>query len=346
MTTYKAIHGKTLLHVASDLDTAEGEGQIWFNTTSNDYKTIVKAAAVWASGANINTARTQVKGCGTNTATLITAGQTTAYGNAPVGINELYDGSSWTEVGDLNTVRRTGAEFGTSTAAVYVGGANADGDSLAVCEKWNGTAWTEVADLNTATVHFGGAGISTAGIVSGGTRLTETETWDGTSWTEVADLNTGRYNIGVAGKGSTTASLVFAGETPPPTAQALTETWDGSSWTEVGDLNNSVSAGSGSGTQTNAARFGGAPASGKTELWDGSSWINSTDLSTGRIYLAGAGAAGPSAIAVGGGANPPNSNATEEFSFSSTLAAGAWASGGNLNTGRNTLGGSGTQTAT
>ena len=50
MTKYKAIHGKTLLHVASDLDNAEGEGQIWFNTTSADYKTIQKATGAWATG--------------------------------------------------------------------------------------------------------------------------------------------------------------------------------------------------------------------------------------------------------------------------------------------------------
>ena len=42
MPDYKAIHGKNILHVASDLDNAEAEGQIWFNTTSSDYKTIIK----------------------------------------------------------------------------------------------------------------------------------------------------------------------------------------------------------------------------------------------------------------------------------------------------------------
>ena len=42
MADYKAIHGKNILSIASDLDNAEGEGQIWFNTTSSDYKTIIK----------------------------------------------------------------------------------------------------------------------------------------------------------------------------------------------------------------------------------------------------------------------------------------------------------------
>ena len=40
MTDYKAIHGKTVQSLASDPDSAAYEGQIWFNTTSSDYKTI------------------------------------------------------------------------------------------------------------------------------------------------------------------------------------------------------------------------------------------------------------------------------------------------------------------
>ena len=42
MADYKAIKGKTILSIASDLDNAEGAGQIWFNNTSGDYKTITK----------------------------------------------------------------------------------------------------------------------------------------------------------------------------------------------------------------------------------------------------------------------------------------------------------------
>ena len=34
MADYKEIKGKTVLSIASDLDNAAGEGQIWFNTTS------------------------------------------------------------------------------------------------------------------------------------------------------------------------------------------------------------------------------------------------------------------------------------------------------------------------
>ena len=57
MTTYKAIHGKLVQSLAADPDTAAYEGQLWFNTTSSDYKTIQKAAGAWATGGALNQAR-------------------------------------------------------------------------------------------------------------------------------------------------------------------------------------------------------------------------------------------------------------------------------------------------
>ena len=42
MTTYKEIKGKTIQSLASDIANATGEGEIWFNTASSDFKTIIK----------------------------------------------------------------------------------------------------------------------------------------------------------------------------------------------------------------------------------------------------------------------------------------------------------------
>jgi len=75
MTDYKAIHGKNIQHLASDLDSAEGEGQIWFNTTTSDYKTIVKVAGTWSTGGNLNQARRNLAGCGTQTSGLAFGGR-------------------------------------------------------------------------------------------------------------------------------------------------------------------------------------------------------------------------------------------------------------------------------
>ena len=68
MTTYKAIHGKLVQHLTSDPDSSAFEGQIWFNTSSSDYKTIIRPAGTWASGGALNTARKELGGCGTQTA--------------------------------------------------------------------------------------------------------------------------------------------------------------------------------------------------------------------------------------------------------------------------------------
>mgnify|MGYP003626720946 CR=1 FL=1 len=113
MTDYKTIHGKNILHVASDLDTAEGEGQIWFNTTSSDYKTITKVAGAWSTGGSMNTARDYCAGAGTKDALLIAGGHTPA--------TELYNGSSWTEIADMSAsaaIEHARMPVGISTAAL------------------------------------------------------------------------------------------------------------------------------------------------------------------------------------------------------------------------------------
>ena len=78
MTDYKEIKGKTIQNLASDPDATAYEGQIWFNTTSGDLKTIIKVAGAWASGGNLNTARRALRGCGTQAAGLVMAGATSA----------------------------------------------------------------------------------------------------------------------------------------------------------------------------------------------------------------------------------------------------------------------------
>ena len=57
MTTYKAIHGKLVQSLASDPDSAAYEGQLWFNSTSSDYKTIQRVAGAWSTGGTLGTAR-------------------------------------------------------------------------------------------------------------------------------------------------------------------------------------------------------------------------------------------------------------------------------------------------
>ena len=139
MATYKEIKGTQIEAVATDPSNPV-EGQVWYNTTSNVLKgNAATTVGAWASGGNLNTGRSHFQGGGgaAHTAALACGGlPTTAK-------TEAYNGSSWTEVNDLNTARY-GTSSGTYTSVLTTGG----NGSLANTELWNGTNWTEVNDLN------------------------------------------------------------------------------------------------------------------------------------------------------------------------------------------------------
>ena len=101
-------------------------------------------AATWASGNNANVTRAAMSGTGTLTAGLITGG-----GPAPQKTEtEEYDGTSWTEVADLNRGRENAGCTGPQSAAMLTAGYGPPppGYNTEV-ETWDGTSWTEVNNL-------------------------------------------------------------------------------------------------------------------------------------------------------------------------------------------------------
>jgi hypothetical protein len=261
------------------------------------------AAGAWASGGTINSARSEFGGAaGTQTATLIFGGQADPLAQ----LNESYDGSSWTEVGDLNSDHYYAAGLGTQTAALCVTGNPSQQTNV---ESWNGTSWTEIADVNTGRWGPGSSksGTSTAATIAAGKTTADVavaETWDGTSWTEVGDLSTARRQVASCGE-SATSMLVISGMPAPKT---VVESYDGSSWTEVGDVGASRYAGGGAGSVTSAIFSGGGPSSAANEEFDGSSWTEVANLPTAHDAGASAGT-GVSAI-VASGRNPGGSSHT------------------------------------
>jgi hypothetical protein len=341
-------------------------------TVSTDPAASAIATGTWASGGPLNTAREGIGSQGTQTAALAGAGQ-----NASKLANvEIYDGSSWTEVTDVNLARSFSSGFGTTTAGLIAGGLPGSFPpfSTANTETWNGSAWTEVNNLNTARGAAGSATSSpnTAGLIAGGGYVgapagntNVVESWNGTSWTEVADLNTPRSFL--TGLGIQTAALV----TGSSAITGVTEQWDGSSWTEVADLNTGRRNLGASGLYTDGLVFGGDTDPGwssLTEYWDGTSWTELNDLSTAR--RTDGCSTTPTAIAFGGN-NGSFLSATEEWtvappaSFSNvnlgqvfynstsdafkvtqqSVPAGTWSSGGNLNETKYGVAGAGIQTA-
>ena len=188
-----------------------------------------QGTGAWASGGNMNTARNSPDGSGNSNNALIASG---GYdGTGVVSITESWDGSSWTEVGDMNTGKSQGATSGhaPSLATIHFGG----GPAVANAETWNGSAWTEVSEINNARSRAGASGVSnTAALVYAGEDgpspdyTGNTESWDGTSWTEVADMSTARYGLtGGGGAMPNATALASGGYTNSSSGMNNTEEW-------------------------------------------------------------------------------------------------------------------------
>ena len=74
-------------------------------------------------------------------------------------LTEQYNGSSWTEVNDLNSNRRGLTGAGIYTAALAIAGYTTTW--LNNVESWNGSNWTEIAEVNKAASYRVGIGTQT-----------------------------------------------------------------------------------------------------------------------------------------------------------------------------------------
>ena len=326
VTNFPPSLGTGIKQVSSD-PPSPTTGQVWFNTTTRVLKQYVGVSA-WSSGGNLPQALYENAGAGaTITASLNFGGQGTPPGPAhPHSADtQTYNGTSWTEVNNLNNSRRLLGGAGTQTSALAFGGYTVPpaGNTQAYTESWDGSSWTEVNDLNTKRNYLQGIGISnTAALCGGGANpstslVAVTESWNGTSWTEVNDLNTARGRFGATG--TSTAGLISSGLNPSSDHLSITESWDGSSWTEVGDLNTARNTTGGSGTYTSGLMSGGNTSPGltaATEEYNGTSWSEVNDLNTARYIHGSSGDTTTSSLVFGGYDGSAKSVATEEFALS------------------------------
>ena len=343
MADYKDIIGTAVRNNAGNLSTTQTK-ELFFDTTNVDFKyQFSPTLSSWRTAGSLNTARSEGGSAGeTSSAALLFGG----YDGSPKNETESYNGTTWTEVNNLNTTRFALSGLGTYTAALGMGG-NPPA-ALAINESWNGSAWTEVADLNTGRQYLSCAGATPAGLAFGGntpSATAVTESWNGSAWTEVADLNTARGSFG-GGTGTSTSALMAGGTG----TSAKTELWNGSAWTETTDINTArffMGSSKRDASNTTAIIFGGDTGPGadtaKTELWNGSSWSEQNDLALARNYLMGAGTS-TGALAFGG-TTPPHTTSTEEWTENAPV--GAWSTQPTMNNPRVHMGASpaGTSTA-
>ena len=100
MATYKEVHGTNIQVLSSD-PSVTTNGQIWYNSTSGTLKGFAnKVNGSWVSGGSMNTARTSLGSANAGTQTAALGFGANTYGNP--GITESYNGSTWTDTGDLN----------------------------------------------------------------------------------------------------------------------------------------------------------------------------------------------------------------------------------------------------
>ena len=318
MAEYKAIRGHTIRTIDGDASPLIA-GDIWYNSSAKKIKGVKLAAGSWATGGELNTARYSLGGAqnSTQTAGLVFGGQTSSTNRQAT--CEEYDGSSWTESGDLADARTAIAGAGIQTAALAMGG-DSPGYPTAT-ELYDGSSWsTSPVTLGYGKDNGASFGTQTAtifatGYKSGG-ETDEVELFNGSSWTEVGKVNSKRSYVD--GCGTSTAGIIAAGSAPPYTG--VVETWDGTSWTEVADLNTARANFSIFGVQTSAVGSGGddgsTPRFTSCEYWDGTSWTEVADITGARKMAQSVGTTTAGLMAAG--SNPSNNgmNTSEEWSQS------------------------------
>jgi len=360
MATYKEIFGKQIKFLSSD-PANEAEGQMWYNSTSGTFKSVLVTEGV-SSGANLATGRTGCAGGGIQSAAWVSGGSVSGPPPTSLQTTEEYNGTGWASGGDMTTARGYAGSGGPQTAGIAAGGFPypAPPVNMTTVESYNGTTWSGETALPTAVWTNGIIGSEPACVSVGrGTPTSDNAVfnYDGSTWTTGGTRNSIRGYTSMAA-GVQTAGIIAGGYEPPlsPPAGVKVESYDGTSWTSETDCNADTYMGSLSGSQTSIVKMGGQTTtppvvSNAVETYDGSSWATSpATLTTARGYVGMTGnSPSSSAGLISGGSTTggvASTAATEEFNRSANvITPGAWASSPAISTGRYSCSGTGTTTA-
>ena len=369
MATYKEIFGKQIKALASDPTDTGAEGQIWYNTTLNNFKTVLNSAA-WASVAPVTQSRDAAASAGTQNAAMIFGGGNEVSGgpaggpNAYYNLTEEYNGSGFSQGGALNQGRKVrGQGTGTLTAGLGAGGYFPPAPGwTGVTEEYNGAAWTTVTAMPLANYQGGCAGTQIAAVITGGNTsashpdvVTTTYEYDGTNWTAGGVLGTGR-TIQAGMTGLQAAAVVFGGNLYPSARTDKVEEYNGTSWSEVTALPIATRGNMASGPQTSALTFGGntptaTPGTTTAFTYDGTNFTATAAMGAAIQEGGSAKAAADNSTGLqmsGYGASTYTAVSQEYDRSINAITTSAWASAPSLNTARDSLSGgsgAGTQTA-
>ena len=353
MSTYRKIHGRSIQAVTTDPSESVAEGQVWYNTSSDTFKSVVSSEAMTSATPMINT-RGQNGSAhnGTQNAALSVTGNNNGGGsNLVTNTSEEYNGSGWASGGTYPISSFGSYGSGVQTAALFSGGRTGSPPFPVTntSASYNGTSFGAEGNLSTARQSAGCFGATeNTSIAAGGhnapgspANYTDTEEYNGSAWTTVPATFPSQDNMGAAGV--QTAGIANAN------GGTGTFLFDGSAWTNGPSMNtarSSLNQAMMGLTQDAVVALGANPSpNASIENYDGTSWTTSTaTLGTGRSQSASSGS--NTAGVLFGGTASTYRNETEEYNKSvNVITAGAWASGGALSTGRESMSSAGTQTA-
>jgi len=342
MSTYRNIHGRSIKSISTDPTTAVSEGEIWYNTSSNVFKSILVSEA-WSSSSPVIKNTYRAGSAGTQTSALLFGGSSTPPFSFFADTQE-YGGSGFSSGGAMAQARWGLRGAGTQTAGLgfggYIGPPGPPSKNSALTEEYNGTAWTTSPNsMGTGRYALGGAGTQTSALAFGGkiypgADQSVTEEYDGSSWTGGGALPSARTRLTGCGPSNNDALAVGT------LTSGVCSTYDGTSWTDTGSLGTARYRGGSSGSTSSAITYGGSTHPGvsnvtATESFDGSTWSTSpATMGTARYAFGYAGVVN-SAVAMSGHTNTVMTGVTEEYAVSANVITGAaWASGPSINTAR------------
>jgi hypothetical protein len=102
MATYKESVGTAVQNIAGEDGVVTG--QLWYDSSDSEFKYKYQAYGnAWSTSNSLNNARAILMGSGTQTAAVAAGGEDASPNY--LANTELYNGTSWSEVNDLGTIR-------------------------------------------------------------------------------------------------------------------------------------------------------------------------------------------------------------------------------------------------
>ena len=164
MSTYREIHGKAVKSLGTDPSATTDEGQIWYNTASTTFKSIVGLEA-WISGAAMVAGKGQSGNFGIQTSAVSAAG---AFAPARTSTSYEYNGSGWRTITAYPTALNELAGAGIETAGLVIGGRSAPPAAVTTTTEYNGSSWTGGGALPAGRHSGMAAGTQTAALYAFG----------------------------------------------------------------------------------------------------------------------------------------------------------------------------------